>query len=55
MIESGGPEYEQDAPNPYNGDESGDLINEGKNYLLASRRRQFGGTSNHCNTGGNRS
>ena len=23
------------------------LMKEGKNYLLASRRRQFGGTSNH--------
>ena len=47
MIESGGPEYEQQVQDLYNGKESGDLMKEGKSYLLASRRRQFGGTSNH--------
>lgn len=47
MIESGGPEYEQEVQDLYRGEESGDLMKEGKIYLLASRRRQFGGTSNH--------
>jgi choline dehydrogenase-like flavoprotein len=47
MIESGGPEYEQEVQDLYNGEESGDLMKEGKSYLQASRRRQFGGTSNH--------
>ncbi|TNF76395.1 MAG: GMC family oxidoreductase [Acidobacteria bacterium] len=47
VIESGGPEYEQEVQDLYKGEESGDLMKEGKSYLLASRRRQFGGTSNH--------
>lgn len=49
LLESGGEAYEQATQALYDGPESGTAIPSGSGYLVSTRLRYFGGTTNHWN------
>ena len=47
VLESGGFEYDKDLHDLYRGENVGDALPWNSNYLMATRLRYFGGTTNH--------
>ena len=49
LLEGGGLAYSQVSQSLYDGEAEGAVLDEHENYMISSRQRYFGGSSNHWN------